>query len=92
MNLGALGLAYRAKKTVLGTDEVVASLQKGELYLVLLANDAGPNTKKKISDKTKTYQVELNEQFSSLELNKALGRENVKVIGIKDKGFSMLLK
>ena len=92
MNLGALGLAYRAKKIVLGTDEVVASLQKGELYLVLLANDAGPNTKKKISDKTKTYQVELNEQFSSLELNKALGRENVKVIGIKDKGFSMLLK
>ncbi|MBN3490693.1 ribosomal L7Ae/L30e/S12e/Gadd45 family protein [Acholeplasma equirhinis] len=92
MNLGTLGLAYRAKKVVLGTDEVVKALQKGELHMVLLANDAGPNTKKKISDKTKTYQCVLNENFSSIELSSALGRKEVKVIGIKDKGFSMLLK
>ncbi len=92
MNKGALGLAYVAKKIVLGTDYVVAALKKGELKLVLLANDASSNTKKKISDKTKTYQVELIEKYTSLELSEALGKSDVKVVGIKDKGFSMLLK
>ncbi len=92
MNKGALGLAYVAKKTVIGADYVVDSLRKKELYLVLLASDASENTKKRISDKTKTYQVELIENYSTDELSSAVGKKNIKVIGIKDKGFSMLLK
>ncbi|CDR31190.1 Ribosomal protein L30E [Acholeplasma oculi] len=92
MNKGALGLAYVAKKLVLGADEVVIALRKKEVFLVLLANDASENTKKRISDKTQTYQVELMDRYTTEELSSAVGKKNIKVIGIKDKGFSMLLK
>lgn len=92
MNKGALGLAYRAKKTIIGTDYVVDAMRKGELSLVLLASDAGENTKKKISDKAKTFQVLINDRHSTDELSSALGKQNTKVVGIKDKGFGELLK
>lgn len=92
MNKGALGLAYRAKKTVIGTDYVVDAMRKSQVFLVLLASDAGDNTKKKISDKAKTFQVEVNDKYSTEELSNAMGKQNVKVVGIKDKGFSELLK
>ncbi|VEU82673.1 L7Ae/L30e/S12e/Gadd45 family ribosomal protein [Acholeplasma hippikon] len=92
MNKGALGLAYRAKKIILGTDYVVEAMRHGELSLILLASDAGENTKKKISDKAKTYQVEVNDRHSTEELSSAIGKQNVKVVGIKDKGFGELLK
>lgn len=92
MNKGALGLAYVAKKLAIGTDEVVKLLQQKKLYKVLLANDASDNTRKKIIDKTNTYQVELIQTYSSDILSSAIGKKNIKVIGIKDKGFSMMLK
>lgn len=92
MNKGALGLAYVAKKVVIGTDEVVKALQNKQLYLVLLATDASNNTTKKIKDKTNTYQVELIHKYSSEDISSAMGKKNIKVIGIKDKGFSMMFK
>ena len=92
MNKGALGLAYAASKVVLGTDEVVKALQKKMIYLVLLATDASENTTKKIKDKTNTYQIELIHKYTSLEISSAIGKKNIKVIAIKDKGFSMMLK
>ncbi len=92
MNKGALGLAYVAKKVVIGTDEVVKALQNKQLYLVLLATDASENTTKKIKDKTNTYQVELIHKYSSEDISSAMGKKNIKVIGIKDKGFSMMFK
>jgi|LSQX01.2.fsa_nt_gb ribosomal protein L7Ae-like RNA K-turn-binding protein len=92
MNKGALGLAYVAKKVVIGTDEVVKALQNKQLYLVLLATDASDNTTKKIKDKTNTYQVELIHKYSSEDISSAMGKKNIKVIGIKDKGFSMMFK
>jgi len=92
MNKGALGLAYVANKVVIGTDEVVKALQNKQLYLVLLATDASDNTTKKIKDKTNTYQVELIHKYSSEDISSAMGKKNIKVIGIKDKGFSMMFK
>ncbi|WP_035358337.1 L7Ae/L30e/S12e/Gadd45 family ribosomal protein [Acholeplasma equifetale] len=92
MKINNLGLAYAAKKIILGTDECIKAMQQGKLYLVLLAKDASQNTVKKISDKTKTYEVPLNMEFSTVELSHAIGKLNVKVIGILDRGFSLLLK
>ena len=92
MNKGALGLAYAARKVVIGTEEVVKSLQKKQLYLVLLATDASENTIKKIKDKTNTYQIELIHTYTTLDISSAIGKKNIKVIGIKDKGFSMMFE
>lgn len=86
-----LGLAYRARKIVIGTDMTVESIRKKAVHLVLLAHDASDLTKKKILDKSKFYDVEVNQAWSSSELSDAIGKKGVKVIGITDRGFCRLL-
>lgn len=86
-----LGLAYRAGKIVLGTDAVIDRLRKNELFLVILANDASDNTKKKINDKCKTYETKVLMDFNAEQISKSLGKSDVKVLGITDRGFASLI-
>ncbi|MDY0074566.1 MAG: ribosomal L7Ae/L30e/S12e/Gadd45 family protein [Acholeplasmataceae bacterium] len=86
-----LGLAYRARKVVVGTDLTISSLRMGKVQLILLATDTSHTTKKKIYDKAKHYQVDVIEELSSDDLSHALGKDDIKVIGITDRGFSQLL-
>jgi len=86
-----LGLAYRARKVVVGTDLTISSLRMGKLQLILLAADASHTTKKKVYDKAKFYQVEVIEELTSFDISMALGKDDIKVIGITDRGFSQLL-
>ncbi len=86
-----LGLAYRARKTVIGTDNTIEHLRKHKLFLIMLANDASPLTQKKITDKAKTYQTPVMMDLSSFDLSNAVGKNDIKVIGITDQGFAQLL-
>ncbi len=91
MNLSSLGLAFRARKLVVGTDITLTHLTKKKLSLVILATDASEQTKKKIYDKAKTYGTQVIEEVTSDELSQALGKFGIKVIGVTDQGFSQLL-
>lgn len=86
-----IGLARRAKKVTVGTDVTITALRNGKLSLIIMATDASHTTKKKVYDKAKTYQVEVIEELSSFEISNALGKDDIKVIGITDRGFSQLL-
>lgn len=86
-----IGLAYRARKVTVGTELTVTQLRGGQLFLILLATDASDLTKKKVRDKAKTYKVEIIETLTSLEISQALGKKDIKVMGITDKGFAQLL-
>ncbi|MBU1141090.1 MAG: ribosomal L7Ae/L30e/S12e/Gadd45 family protein [Firmicutes bacterium] len=86
-----LGLAFRARKVSVGTESSIAQLRSGHVFLLILATDASALTKKKVYDKAKTYQVEVLETLSSLEISQAIGKKDIKVIGITDRGFSQLL-
>lgn len=86
-----IGLAFRAKKVVVGIDLTISSLRMGRLQLILLATDASHTTKKKIYDKAKHYQIEVIEELSSFQISNAIGKDDIKVIGISDRGFSQLL-
>ena len=86
-----LGLAYRARKIVIGTEMTIESIRSKSVYLVLLAHDASDLTKKKILDKASFYHVEVSQALSSQQLSDAIGKHGVKVIGITDRGFSQLL-
>ncbi len=86
-----IGLAYRARKITLGTEMTIESLRKRNLYVIVLANDASELTKKKVRDKAKTYETPVIEDLNSLDLSRAVGKTDIKVIGITDKGFSQLL-
>lgn len=86
-----IGLAFRARKVIVGTDSTIASLRMGKLQLIVLATDASHTTKKKVYDKAKFYQVEVIEDLTSFDISMALGKDDIKVIGITDRGFSQLL-
>jgi ribosomal protein L7Ae-like RNA K-turn-binding protein len=86
-----IGLALRARKVSVGTDVTLTSLRNKKVLLIILATDASNTTKKKVYDKAKTYEVEVIEELTSFEISNALGKDDIKVIGITDRGFSQLL-
>ena len=90
--LNLLGLAMRANKVISGEDFCVDGIRNGQVKYIFLANDAGVNTTKKITDKANFYNVSVNTMFSSSELNQAIGKNNRMVIGITDIGFAKKMK
>lgn len=83
-----LGLCYRAKKLVIGYDNIENKINK--INLILLSDLASDNLKKQIKNKSEYYNVEyiiINHDI----LNNALGKENIKTVGIIDKGFTKLI-
>lgn len=86
--LSLIGLAARAKKITYGADLTIKNVRQNKVKLVLLASDASLNTQKFINDKCFSYNVLVNKDFNSIELSNAVGKNNVKVLGITDQGFS----
>lgn len=86
-----IGLAQRAKKVISGEELVIKAIRYQEVNLVFLANDAGPNITKKVTDKSNYYNVEVSTVFSALELSAALGKPR-KVVAIADAGFSKKMR
>jgi len=86
-----IGLAYRARKVTIGTEITIAALRKKKICLIILANDASELTKKKVRDKAKTYETTVLEDLDSQTLSLALGKKDIKVIGITERGFCQLL-
>jgi len=90
--LGTIGLARRAGKLLLGEETILSALKKNQVNVVFLASDTGPNTTKRISDKTKFHGVQLITALSSDEMAGASGRKTLKVAGIGDKNFTILIQ
>lgn len=82
-----LGLCARARKLCSGS-ELIDLIRKKRVYFVFIAEDASQNTKKKISDKCRFYNVEFQVIGTSIELSHAIGKENRMALGIIDKGFA----
>lgn len=89
--MGSVGLAMRARKVSFG-DTLIHDIRSKKAKLVLLASNASENTKKKVKDKSKFYQIEMIEVVESELLSKAVGKENIKAIGILDEGFANRIK
>jgi len=89
--ISTIGLALRARKITIGTEMTLEELRKSHVYLIFLANDASQNTQKKVLDKATFYPCEVCLDFTSEELSHAIGKHDIKVIGITDRGFSQLL-
>lgn len=86
--LNLIGLATRARKVTTGTNITIDGVRTNRVKLVFLANDASDNTKKLVNDKCKTYNVLVNEEYSSEELSNSVGKTNIMVVGVIDEGFS----
>lgn len=90
--LNNLGLCQRANGLISGEENVLTEISNGRVFYLFLANDASANTKKKIMDKARYYNLEVNLDYSSSELSHSIGKINRMVIGIVNKGFIKILK
>lgn len=86
-----LGLAMRAGKLASGDGAVLDAIRGGDARLVVLAEDASDNTRKKITDKCNHYDVPLLVIGSRGELGACTGKEERVVFAVTDAGFAKLI-
>lgn len=87
-----LGLARRAGKLAMGDEIVLKAIRSAQAYLVFVASDASPNTKKKFQNKCTSYRIPLVIGFERQELGACIGKAEQVVIAVIDHGFSMIMK
>ncbi len=85
-----LGLAMRAGRVIIGTEQVCIALKKGKVRLALVARDASLSTKKKIAVKCEFYGVTSVEiPIDATELGALLGKTYAPAaVGVTDEGFA----
>jgi len=86
--LGMLGLAMRAGKVVSGEFSCENAIKQGKAFLVILAEDASDNTKKKFTDMTNYRNIPLVIYGNKLSLGKATGKEFRASVAIIDQAFA----
>ena len=86
--LKLLGLIYRAKKMVLG-EEILDNFKK--VRLLFLASDISEKSRVRYEKKCSYYHVICIDTYDGEQLSNALGKNNVKAIGIIDDGFTASL-
>jgi len=90
--LSYVGLALRAGKLVTGDEAVLKAVRDGTARIVLLANDASDNAKKKYRDKCLFYNVPIVEQYQRRELGHSIGKYERVVVAVTDEGLSGLVR
>lgn len=89
--LSALGMAMRAGKVITGDEIVFKAVRAGKAKLVIIAGDASDNTKKKFSDKCKSYGVKRFEVYDRESLGRAIGKADRVVLAITDVQFAKMI-
>jgi len=82
--LGLLGLGLRAGKVVVGTSGVRDGLRRGDLALVIFAEDHSARTGEKVIRLAEARGVPVLQGPPAGELGRRLGRDTVQAVGIKD--------
>ena len=87
--MSLLGFAARARKLVCGTDLCRDEIRRGNLSLVIVADNASANTKKRIADACRYYGADMCiAPITSLELSHQIGKSaNIAVVGVTDANF-----
>lgn len=82
--LRLLGLGVRAGSVVIGTAGVRAALKRGDVRLVVIADDASPRTHDKVVRLAGARDVPLLTGPSAAELGRRVARATVQAVGIQD--------
>lgn len=86
--LGLLGLAARAGALTVGTGATRAGLQRGDVRLVVLADDRSPRTEEKVARLARGTAVPVLIGPAAGTLGARIGRGTVQAVGIVDPGFA----
>ncbi len=87
-----VSLANKAGKLVTGEDAVRNSIRNGKVKLVIVAEDASDNTKKRFSNSTAFYNIPFVTWGLKEMLGSCIGKSERSVLGITDENFSKGLK
>lgn len=85
---GMIGLAKRAGKATNGTEAVITKIRSFEAFLVIIAEDASDGTKKKLTDKCKSYETDYIFYGNCEELGNSVGSDSCVAVAITDEGFA----
>lgn len=83
-----LGLAARGRNAVSGEFSVENALKSGKAYVVIIANDASENTRKKFTDMATYRGVPVYLYQDKDILGKCLGKEMRSTVAIVDEGLA----
>ena len=86
--LSLIGLASRARKVSSGEFSVEKALKSYNAFLVIIAEDASDNTKKKFSDMCSYYETPIIFYSSKDELGHSIGKEYRASLAILDENFA----
>ncbi|MCI8371059.1 MAG: 50S ribosomal protein L7ae [Lachnospiraceae bacterium] len=90
--LSMIGLATKARKTVSGEFSVEKAVKGKKAHLVIVADDASDNTKKKFRNMCEFYQVPICFHGNKEELGHAMGKEQRSSMAVLDEGFANAVK
>ena len=87
---GMLGLAMRAGKVVIGTEQVCLAMPRGRVKLVLVSAGASEGTRKKLRTKCEYYGIKsITVEADIDDLGRILGKTySPACVGIADEGFA----
>lgn len=83
-----IGLAMKSGNLVSGEFATEKAIKTKSAYLILLAEDASKNTKKKFTNKSTYYKIPLYFFGEKGELGKAIGKNIRTSMGILDRGLA----
>ena len=83
-----LGLAKRAGKMVCGSDAVEKAARKGQVWLLILSGDAGPNTTGRLEQVGRVTGTPLLTVGDRQTLGHWTGKDERVVVGLTDQGFA----
>ena len=86
--LSLLGLATKAGKVASGEFSTEKSVKTGKGFLVLVADDASQNTKKKFQNMCDFYEVPIYFIANKEELGRFCGKEFRASIAVQDENFA----
>ena len=84
---GLLGLANISKNIITG-EKVIETIRNQRAKLIIIAEDASDNTKKKYQDKCSYYNIPYMSIGTVDELSHAIGKNNRVVLAIMDANFA----
>lgn len=86
--LSMLGLAARSRNVVSGGFATEAAVKGGTAALVIIAEDASGNTRKKYSNMCGFYEVPCAFHGTKAVLGHSMGKEERSVLAVTDEGFA----
>ena len=83
-----LGLCQRAGKLMSGETGTLSAIRDGSAELIIVAENASDNTKKKCKDSSSYYNKNIVIFGDKFEMGSAIGEGERSVFAVADKGFA----